>query len=90
MVVVKKLVKRFGQKTVLRGVNLTVQNGEFVAILGPNGAGKTTLLRILATLSRPSTGIVEIAGYNLSSHPISIRQLLGVVTHAPLLYGDLS
>ena len=56
MIEVKKLVKRFGLKTVLRGLDFEVQPGEFVALLGPNGAGKTTFLRILASLSRPSMG----------------------------------
>jgi ABC-type multidrug transport system ATPase subunit len=56
---VRKLVKRFGLKTILRGLDFTVQPGEFVALLGPNGAGKTTFLRILASLSRPSLGEVR-------------------------------
>ncbi len=65
MISVKKLVKRFGLKTVLRGLDFEVQEGEFVALLGPNGAGKTTFLRILASLSRPSFGDVRVAGYRL-------------------------
>jgi len=90
MIKVKKLVKRFGSKPVLRGVDLTVSAGEFVALLGPNGAGKTTLLRILASLSRPLMGDVFIAGYRLPSQAASVRQKLGVVFHQPLLYGDLT
>jgi len=65
MIKVKKLVKRFGLKTVLNGLDFEVQPGEFVALLGPNGAGKTTFLRILASLSGPSMGQVTIAGYEL-------------------------
>ena len=56
MIEVKKLVKRFGLKAVLRGLDFRVERGEFVALLGPNGAGKTTFLRILSTLARPSLG----------------------------------
>ncbi len=62
MIEVRKLTKRFGLKTVLKGMDFQVQNGEFVALLGPNGAGKTTFLRILASLSRPTFGQVTIAG----------------------------
>src|SRR5512133_3847514 len=90
MITVKKLVKRFGLKTVLRGVDFSVQPGEFVALLGPNGAGKTTFLRILATLSRPSLGEVKVAGHHLPREAAQVRAKLGVVSHMPLLYPDLT
>jgi heme exporter protein A len=90
MITVKKLVKRFGLKTVLRGLDFEVQEGEFVALLGPNGAGKTTFLRILATLSRPSFGEVRVAGHRLPAEAAAVRSNLGVVSHQPLLYGDLT
>lgn len=90
MIEVRKLVKRFGLKPVLRGLDLTVEQGEFVALLGPNGAGKTTLLRILATLSRPTMGQVHIAGFELPKQSAAVRRRLGVVSHQPLLYGDLT
>src|ERR1700690_872768 len=87
---VKKLVKRFGMKTVLRGLDFDVQPGEFVALLGPNGSGKTTFLRILASLSHPSLGEVFIAGFRLPHQAASVRARLGIVSHQPLLYGDLT
>jgi len=90
MITVKKLVKRFGLKTVLRGLDFEVQPGEFVALLGPNGAGKTTFLRILASLSRPSLGEVRVAGYRLPNEAAAVRARLGVVSHLPLVYGDLT
>jgi len=90
MITVKKLVKRFGMKPVLRGLDFEVQPGEFVALLGPNGAGKTTFLRILASLSRPSLGDVRVAGFQLPKEAPQVRARLGVVSHLPLLYGDLT
>lgn len=90
MIKVKRLVKRFGLKTVLAGVDFNVERGEFVALLGPNGAGKTTLLRILASLSRPTLGEVRVAGYQLPGQAAAVRRRLGVVSHLPLLYGDLT
>jgi len=90
MIEVHKLVKRFGLKTVLRGLDFQVQPGEFVALLGPNGAGKTTFLRILASLSRPTLGEVKIGGYRLPGQASAVRRRLGVVSHLPLLYGDLT
>lgn len=90
MIEVRKLVKRFGLKAVLRGLDFQVHPGEFVALLGPNGAGKTTFLRILASLSRPSLGEVRVAGYRLPGQAAAVRRRLGVVSHLPLLYGDLT
>ena len=90
MITVKKLVKRFGPITVLRDLDFEVNSGEFVALLGPNGAGKTTLLRILSSLMRPTSGIVQVASYRLPSQGASLRAKLGVVSHQPLLYGDLT
>jgi len=90
LVAVNGLVKRFGLKTVLRGVEFTAQRGEFVALMGPNGAGKTTFLRILASLSRPTEGEVRVAGFRLPQEAAAVRRRLGVVSHQPLLYGDLT
>ncbi len=90
MIEVKKLVKRFGLKVILRGLDFSVESGEFVALLGPNGAGKTTFLRILATLSRPSLGHVKVAGHHLPHEAAQVRAKLGVVSHMPLLYPDLT
>ncbi len=90
MIKVNKLVKRFGPKTILRGLSFDVEQGEFVALLGPNGAGKTTFLRILASLSRPTLGEVRVAGYRLPGDAPAVRRRLGVVSHQPLLYGDLT
>jgi len=90
MITVRKLIKRFGVKTVLQGLDFHVEAGEFVALLGPNGAGKTTFLRILSSLSRPTYGDVRIAGRRLPAQAAAVRNRLGVVSHLPLLYGDLT
>ena len=90
MITVQRLVKRFGLKLVLRNLDFQVASGEFVALLGPNGAGKTTFLRILSSLSRPTLGQVMVAGYLLPHQSAAVRRKLGVVSHMPLLYGDLT
>lgn len=87
---VNKLFKRFGLKTVINGLSFEAQEGEFVAILGPNGAGKTTFLRILSSLSKPTLGDVRIAGFRLPTESAHVRRSLGIVSHLPLLYGDLT
>jgi heme exporter protein A len=90
MIEIYALTKAFGLRTVLRGVNLTVQAGEFVALLGPNGAGKSTLLRIVASLSAPTLGRVRVNDLDLPAQADEVRRALGVVSHQPLLYGDLT
>lgn len=90
MIEVKKLIKRFGYKTILRDLDFSVEPGEFVALLGPNGSGKTTFLRILASLSRPSLGDVRVAGYHIPNESAQVRAKLGVVSHLPLLYPELT
>ena len=90
MISVHKLYKRFGAKTVLRDLEFQAAEGEFVAVLGPNGAGKTTFLRILASLTRATLGEVRIAGFSLPHQAAAVRRRLGVVSHLPLLYGDLT
>ncbi len=90
MIEVRGLVKNFGLKPVLRKMDFRVERGEFVSLVGPNGAGKTTFLRILASLSKPTMGEVQIAGYRLPGQAAGVRGILGVVSHQPLLYGDLT
>ena len=90
MIQVQGLVKAFGVKPVLRKLDFQVERGEFVAVVGPNGAGKTTLLRILASLTRPTMGEVFLAGYQIPAQSNNARKILGVVSHQPLLYGDLT
>jgi len=90
MIEVRKLVKTFGRKPVLRGLDFSVPEGDFVAVVGPNGAGKTTLLRILASLARPTLGEVRLGGRRLPAEAGTVRRILGVVSHQPLLYGDLT
>ncbi len=90
MIEIEGLVKNYGMLPVLRGVNLSVQAGEFVTLVGANGAGKTTLLRIVASLLSPSDGRVSVGGWPLPQHADKVRPHLGLVSHHALLYGDLT
>ena len=84
------LVRRFGERTVLRDVSMQVPAGATLAVLGRNGAGKSTLLRILATLLRPHAGSVAVLGESLPRRAFAVRGRLGLLGHDPLLYRDLS
>jgi heme exporter protein A len=84
------LGKAFGRREVLRDVTFTVPRGGFLTVFGPNGAGKTTAMRLLATLLRPTSGSVSVAGHDLKDDPTPVRRAIGFISHNPLLYRDLS
>ena len=86
----KRLIKIYGEHYALRGIDLRVKWGDFLAIFGPNGAGKTTLLKVLATIVKPSSGDALVAGFNLRDDAVKVRHRIGVVSHQTLLYDDLS
>jgi heme ABC exporter ATP-binding subunit CcmA len=87
---IRGLKKHFGLKPILRGVDLSVNAGERVALLGANGAGKTTLLRILAGLTRPGAGQIMLDGLNLLQQTRAVRRKIGFVAHQPYLYDELT
>jgi heme exporter protein A len=88
--VVTDVTKEFGWTPVLRGVSLTIEEGEYVALMGSNGAGKTTLLRMVAGLSSPTNGSVSIAGVDMRRAGPGLRRRVGFVSHESLLYPDLT
>lgn len=90
MIQIQGLVKQYGLNLVLRGVDLQVTEGEFVTLVGSNGAGKSTLMRIVATLLQPTSGQVQIGGWQLPQHAAKVRRHIGMVSHQSLLYGDLT
>jgi ABC-2 type transport system ATP-binding protein len=72
------LVKTFGDKRAVDGVDLNVRTGTIYGVLGPNGAGKTTTIRMLSTLLRPDGGTARIFGHDVAKEPQTVRQLIGV------------
>lgn len=84
------LVKRFGASTVLRGVDFSVAPGEVVVVCGENGSGKSTLLRLLAGLSRPTAGEIQLEGKPFRSSDVAARRVLGFLSHRSHMYDELS
>jgi heme exporter protein A len=87
---VRGLVRRFGERPALSGIEFSLERGRTLAVLGPNGAGKTTLLRVLATLLRPHAGDVRVAGAALPAEAWKVRGQIGYLGHDPLLYRELT
>ena len=90
LISVNGIYKRYGRKTVLRGVDLTVGAGKVMALLGDNGAGKSTLLRIISGLAKADRGEILLGGVSLKAAGHELRRYVGLVSHAPLLYDSLS
>jgi ABC-2 type transport system ATP-binding protein len=85
------LVKRYGEKVALGGVDIAVPTGTVTAVLGPNGAGKTTAVRILTTLTTPTEGDATVAGFDVRTQSNEVRRRIGLAaqdaTVDPLLTG---
>ncbi len=90
MIKIEGLSKSFGSFYALRNIYLEINTGEFWIIVGPNGAGKTTLLKIIATLSQPSKGKIEIDQTASSKDRLSIRKQIGFIGHQSFLYHNLT
>ncbi len=90
MIAIEGLVKKFGERTAVDNLNLTIEQGETFGLLGPNGAGKTTTIRILTMLTRPTAGAVTINGWRLPHDEIAIKSVIGVVPQHFNLDSDLT
>ena len=84
------LEKRYGTVEALRGIDLTIRQGERFALLGPNGAGKTTLFSILATLRSPSGGSARVLGHDVVRERDAVRRSMGIVFQEPAIERKLT
>lgn len=84
------VTRRAGQREILKGIDLSVEEGQVCALFGPNGAGKSTLMKIMALLMRPTSGAVYWEGRPVAGREAAVRQVLGVVSHATYLYNSLT
>jgi heme exporter protein A len=84
------LERRYGERTALAGVTVSVPEGATLAVFGPNGAGKSTLLRVLAGLLRPHGGTARVLGAELPGERWRLPGRVGYVGHEPLLYRELT
>jgi len=89
LVVVDRLVKRYGPRIAVRGVSFAVEEGEVIGLLGPNGSGKSTILRVLAGYLPPSAGSVSIAGVDVAADSLAARARVGYVPEDAPLYDGM-
>ena len=89
-VVLENVCKTYNQRPVVNDLSFTIAPGEMFGLLGPNGAGKSTTIRMVTTLTRPSKGRIEVAGYDVVREARQVKQSLGVVLQQTSVDGDLS
>ncbi|OKH28189.1 ABC transporter ATP-binding protein [Chroogloeocystis siderophila] len=82
--------KLFNNVPVVNNLCFTIQSGEMFGLLGPNGAGKSTTIRMLTTLTKPSQGRIEVAGFDVVRQALQVKQCIGVVLQQTSVDGDLS
>lgn len=90
MIRIIEISKYYGKKTSLQEVTLSIEKGEVYGLLGPNGAGKSTLLSILATVSKPDNGSIEVNGYDIEKQTKLVREQIGYVPQDVALWEHLT
>jgi len=90
MIKVKELRKRFGHREAVRGVSFEVRKGEVLGFLGPNGAGKSTTMRMITGFLTPTSGTVEVDGFDVTADPVAVRKRLGYLPENAPVYGDMT
>jgi len=89
-VLLENVHKIYNNTPVVNGLSFTIRSGEMFGLLGPNGAGKSTTIRMLTTLTNPSEGRIEVAGFDVVRQPLQAKQCIGVVLQQTSVDGDLS
>jgi ABC-2 type transport system ATP-binding protein len=89
MIEVKKLVKYYGDLKAIDDISFSLKKGEILGFLGPNGAGKTTTMRIITGSIPPTSGVVKVAGYDVTEHPVQVKKKIGYLPENPPLYNEM-
>jgi ABC-2 type transport system ATP-binding protein len=90
LIEVSELSKRFGSFLALDNLSLRVMPGEVFGLLGPNGAGKTTTIKVIMGLVEPSSGKINVCGFDPISNSIEVKARIGYVAENPIVYESLS
>ena len=90
MIEVKELVKSFGHLTAVDGVTFNVPKGEVLGFLGPNGAGKSTTMKMITGFVTPTSGTVQVVGYDVDTDPISAKTQIGYLPEGAPAYSDMT
>ncbi len=89
MIKVEGLSKRYARHVAVDNISFEIEKGKIVGFLGPNGAGKTTTMRILTCFMPPSSGMAEVAGFNVMDSPMEVKKRIGYLPETPPLYPEM-
>lgn len=87
---IQNVCKLYNKIPVVNHLSFTIESGEMFGLLGPNGAGKSTTIRMLTTLTKPSSGQIQVAGYDVTQQSLQVKQCIGVVLQQISVDTDLS
>ncbi|HJB29777.1 MAG TPA: ABC transporter ATP-binding protein [Candidatus Blautia faecavium] len=87
---IENLTKKYGKKTAVNQLNLSIQRGEIFGLLGPNGAGKTTTILMLLGLTEPASGKASINGMDCTRDPIGVKSIVGYMPDNVGFYSDMT
>ncbi len=87
---IRGLRKSYGEKEAVKGIDLTIQPGEFCGLLGPNGAGKTTTLKMVVGLLTPTSGSISVFGVDNQRDPVAAKRQTAWLPDEPMLYDKLT
>jgi len=90
IIIAEGIVKKYGDRIAINGLDLRVKEGEIFGFLGPNGAGKTTTVRVISTLTDYCEGRISIGGHDLAKNPNKVKKLMGVIQQHISLDNDLT
>ncbi|MCL0029663.1 ABC transporter ATP-binding protein [Dehalococcoidia bacterium] len=90
VIVLEDVSKNYGKTAALSGLSLRVKEGEILGLVGPDGAGKTTTLKIISTLLKPDSGVVQVCGVDAQTADSSVKASIGYLPDLPLLYENLT
>lgn len=90
MIKIKNLSKKFGHLTAVEDVSFEVRPGEVLGFLGPNGAGKSTTMKMITGFLAPTTGSVEVCGFDIAEKPIEVKKRIGYLPEGAPSYGEMT
>lgn len=90
MIEVKGLVKMYGAKRAVNGVNFSVRRGDILGFLGPNGAGKSTTMKMITGFLRPTAGTALVDGHDVTVEPVAVKRKIGYLPESAPAYGEMT